>query len=343
MARIHQFARYSNSENFATNNTLLLLGRVYQHDRLLFEHFLNALDPSVSITIGPQFEQQVGAGGKGIPDAVINQRSLKVIVETKLYDRHFWGKEEYSSHFKNEDSRILLAISIDKMVDDRQQNIRAALRAYDQESNAQGVTSLVATTFSELISTLREVISQSRSRAQLELEEILLDYEDFAYGLGLISDVQYRMHVFAINTSEEDNQTYTLYYNQADRRERPHRFIGLYRNKTVKYIAEVDVVVIPVRDSITGIIEYNVLKGSDKFNNGHKAKLDRFFSDEGWGDDGRVKFHLFERLLTTDFQKSSPYGIMGPRHFDLRDHIDKMPSNFDVDWVATELTKISWE
>ncbi len=342
MARIHQFARYSSAENFATNNTLLLLGRVYQHDRLLFEHFLNALNPDVSITIGPQFEQQVGSGGKGVPDAVISQRSLKVIVETKLHDRHFWGKEEYSSHFKNEDSRVLLAISIDRMVDDRQRDIRTALKTYDQDTNAKGMTSLVVTTFSELISTLREVISQNRSRAQLELEEILLDYEDFAYGQGLISDVQYRMHVFAINTSEEDNQRYTLYYNQADRRERPHRFIGLYRNKTVKYIAEVDVVVIPVRDT-AGIIQYNVLKGMDKFNDSHKAKLDRFFSDEGWGDDGRVKFHLFDRLLNTDFRKSSAYGIMGPRHFDLRDHIDKVPANFEVDWVATELAKLNWE
>jgi hypothetical protein len=43
MSQIHCFPRYSQRENFETNNTLLLLHRLYSYNRFRFERFLSEL------------------------------------------------------------------------------------------------------------------------------------------------------------------------------------------------------------------------------------------------------------------------------------------------------------
>jgi hypothetical protein len=43
MSEIHYFPRYSQRENVVTNNTLLLLLRLYQYNRFKFEKFLEAI------------------------------------------------------------------------------------------------------------------------------------------------------------------------------------------------------------------------------------------------------------------------------------------------------------
>lgn len=43
MTDIHYFPRYSQPENVVTNNTLLLLLRLYQYNRFKFERFMAAL------------------------------------------------------------------------------------------------------------------------------------------------------------------------------------------------------------------------------------------------------------------------------------------------------------
>lgn len=43
MSEIHYFPRYSMQENVVTNNSLLLLLRLYQYNRYKFEKFMEAL------------------------------------------------------------------------------------------------------------------------------------------------------------------------------------------------------------------------------------------------------------------------------------------------------------
>ena len=43
MTHIHYFPRYSQKENFCTNNSLLLMYRLYQFNQLRFEKFLKIL------------------------------------------------------------------------------------------------------------------------------------------------------------------------------------------------------------------------------------------------------------------------------------------------------------
>jgi hypothetical protein len=69
VTQIHYFLRYLQRENFETNNTLLLLNRLCNYNRLRFERFLSELlrdaatDAGSAIMLGLQIKQQVGTGG----------------------------------------------------------------------------------------------------------------------------------------------------------------------------------------------------------------------------------------------------------------------------------------
>ncbi|MCX2432191.1 hypothetical protein [Pedobacter sp. GR22-10] len=340
MDNIHFFSRYTSRENFATNNTLLLLSRINLIDKRFFEKLLNALTDSTDLFIGPSFSQQKSTGGKGIPDGIIEQQSFKLVLETKLWDNNFWGKEEYVSHFDNEKIRILLTLSKSGIREKRRQDFIIKLSEYDSELKAPGRTIYSDHTFYSLIRTVREVIEDTKTRHKLELEEFINDYEGFIDNAGLLDDAQLRMYVPAINSSESDNIEYKLYYNRPHTNESSHRYIGLYKNKAIRYIAETKCMVIP-RLNGSGIVEYEILKG--ELTDEMKARLERFFLEQGWGNKGEVKFHMFEEIFQTHFIKKSSYGIMGPRQFYLRDHIDGIPSSFDAKWIAEQLDKKTWE
>lgn len=342
MAEIQLFSRLRTGENIVTNNTMLLFDRIYRTDIAFFRRFLNRLVDSDALEIGPSFAQQRGAGGSGIPDGLIEQRSFKIVIETKLFDTYFWGKEDYASHFRNEDTRILFTLSKNGMNETRKVQMVEALKKYDSETSAIGATFHIDQTFIGLLSAFRQTIDDTRTRFKIELEELVDAFESFATEEGLIRDEHLRMHVFAINTSEDDNIGYTLYYNQAYRNESPHKFVGLYRDKTIKYVAETKVIVIPTRKE-DGTYNYQILKGASDWNDSRRQQLETFLDDEGWGFDGNVKFHLFDNMYKTDFRKISPYGIMGPRHFWLPDYLDSIPSAFDAEWLASTLSNKTWE
>jgi hypothetical protein len=69
MTQIHYFPRYSQRENFETNNTLLLLRQLYNFNRFRFQKFLSKLLPEAiteagsALELGLQIKQQVGTMG----------------------------------------------------------------------------------------------------------------------------------------------------------------------------------------------------------------------------------------------------------------------------------------
>ncbi len=111
MSSIHYFQRYSQPENVATNNTLLLFSRLYQHSSNKFKGFLNELLDDTDLEAGVIFNQQERGTGS-VPDGSISQTSFKVIIETKMH-QHF-SVSQLSAHlssFGNEEYQILLSLS----------------------------------------------------------------------------------------------------------------------------------------------------------------------------------------------------------------------------------------
>ena len=111
MSSIHYFQRYSQPENVATNNTLLLLSRLYQHSPNKFKGFLNELLGDTDLEAGILFNQQERGRGS-IPDGNLSQTSFKVAVETKLHQN--FSVPQLTGHlnsFNNEEHKILLSLS----------------------------------------------------------------------------------------------------------------------------------------------------------------------------------------------------------------------------------------
>lgn len=84
MTHVQLFPRYTTGENVITNNTLLLLQRVYAHSQVRFRELMLSLWESGHETpdFGLRFAQQI-RGKSTVPDGVLTQESVKVVVETK--------------------------------------------------------------------------------------------------------------------------------------------------------------------------------------------------------------------------------------------------------------------
>lgn len=81
MSRVSHFQRFSQPENHATNNTLLLLRYFYQSSPFKIQSVLTSL-LEADLSIGLAFEQQV-KGDASIPDALITQEQMRIYIETK--------------------------------------------------------------------------------------------------------------------------------------------------------------------------------------------------------------------------------------------------------------------
>ncbi len=88
MTQVRYFPRYSQRENFQTNNTLLLLHRLYDFSRFRFEDFLARLlrdtdtETDFAVPLGLQITQQVGTGAS-VVDGLLYQESFRIAIETK--------------------------------------------------------------------------------------------------------------------------------------------------------------------------------------------------------------------------------------------------------------------
>ena len=86
MSNIHYFLRYTQKENQVTNNTLLMMKKLYDFNRLKFGKFITGLADEIEVptNFGLQFSQQRGTG-KSIVDGCIDQESIKIVIETKQH------------------------------------------------------------------------------------------------------------------------------------------------------------------------------------------------------------------------------------------------------------------
>ena len=83
--KVHYFQRYKQKENVDTSNTMLMLSRFYEYNPDKFFILLNNLILKEDETPELSFDlQQSINGNESIPDAIISQKSFKVVVETKL-------------------------------------------------------------------------------------------------------------------------------------------------------------------------------------------------------------------------------------------------------------------
>ena len=325
MSQVRHFPRYSQKENLVTNNTLLLMSRLHDHDRYKFFRFFAALgDEAASLLpgFGLQFSQQVSYGD-GRPDGVIAQESVKVLIETKLgtefrqdqIDRHLAALSD-SPHTH----RLLLLLS---------PSLGAADCAPLAGSQHEGVE-ILHTSFATLIAAARASLSDHDE----EMKGVVDDFEAFCSEGDLLPRDEFTMFVPPCRSSLEDNVRLKLYYCPAERSVRKAKYLGIYAQKAVRAVGQIAKVVtcdVDLQQGQASSQEEQLAEDEQRrIVDAVRSAQER----NGWDISHGCRFFLCEEMIDTDFAKTSSGGIMGHRYFDLG-------AEFGVDSLPPTLREIA--
>ena len=134
--KVHYFQRYKQKENVDTSNTMLMLSRFYEYNPDKFFILLNNLILKEDETPELSFDlQQSINGNESIPDAIISQKSFKVVVETKLYNQ--FAENQLIKHlnqFNNEDIKVILTLDPKPMKNDLFKKFNEYLEIYNEKN-----------------------------------------------------------------------------------------------------------------------------------------------------------------------------------------------------------------
>lgn len=327
--KIHYFQRYHQKENVATANTMLLLSRFYLFSSEKFYRFLEStlfsgqINPGLSITL-----QEKGEGS--VPDAIISQDSFKIVVETKTSD-WFYSNQliRHLNSFSDEKYKLILTLAPESIKKNKLEEFKNKI----DEVNLTLTHKIlyINATFEELANAIQETLDDR----DVEMQDILDDYIDFCSSSGLISDSWKYMRVQLTGQSLDFNVKEGIYFDSNERGFRPHEYLGLYQNKSVRAIGKI-VARISAEVKSNDEIEFTAEVGDVTEERKEKIKRAIDFGEmKGW-DLKSIKHRYFfvEKFYETDFKKNTLRAPMGSRIFDLTDVLNqkdiKLPETEEI-------------
>lgn len=338
MTSVHYFPRYSQPENFVTNNSLLLLNRIYEFNRYKFEKLLgmlcaeNEIDPP---DIGLHFRQQIGTSASVI-DGFISQRGLYLAIETKLGDT--FGLTQLKRHLnifkdgRDQQFLLLLSKSGSPLSSDQFSSLT--------ESLPRGVE-ILQTSFETLIRCAKECLSEYDE----EMLALVADFEAFCSSSKLLSTDQFTMFVPPCGRSYKENIRYKLYYCPSSWSRRKAKYLGIYSNKTVRAIGEITKIVscnVSLETKQVEVLEIDGAPLTDDERTRILGAAECALSHSGWNLSTDEKFFLCDKMETTNFRKDSSGGIMGHRYFNLKKELQEALPDGLTD-IASKLALKTWK
>ncbi len=343
MSKIHYFQRYSQRENAVTNNTMLLMSRLYNDSPKRFEDFLNSLisDSDTNCDIGPNFSQQEGnATRSSTPDAAITQSSLKLLIETKLHDNQDKGQLlRHLDGFAHEDCQVLLLINPSEPTPEFNKAVIEAVASHNEACKTS--VRYCSTTFKQIISAVGEVLADH----DIRMHEILDDYRDYCASENLLSNHETVMRAITSGGSFSDNMEFDIYYDDVSRGFSPHSYIGLYNKKSVRAVGKLSKVVQAQFNKETkefeSVISLSGSKPTEDELDKIKGIMHAAMKNNGWNIYKDHKFFIVEKFHPTNFPKTTKYPIQRTKFFDLSSvlNLENLP---ECDEVAQLLSQETW-
>lgn len=334
-SEIHYFQRYSQRENVATNNTLLLFSRLYNESIHKFNVFINELLGEESVSVGIKFSQQ-SKSSSSVPDGIMEQSSFIVVIETKLGSGKNFSKKQLLNHFtsfKNEEKKILIALSPTKMGEKLFKEISDECNLKEYSINFINIT------FRDIV----KAFNTSINDYDFQLKEIIDDYQSYCFSEKLINDEEFRIKIIPCGGSYELNMKYGAYYMPSNRGTSEHTYIGVYTNKAVigigKIVNEIDVEFIN-GEPIINRKKYEVTKEQENI----IIDMEKETREKiGWDLSlCEHKFYIVEKFYETNYKKDSPGGIQGHRYYNLKEvlGVEELPK---LDIIAEKLKQLIWK
>lgn len=339
--QIHYFQRYHSKENVDTSNTMLMLSRLYNYNADKFFSMLNSLilgeDESPEIT----FDLQV-AGDESVPDAVISQKSFKIVVETKLYNQ--FDKQQLVNHLKQfgaEDIKVLLTIDPRPMKQQLFDEMTAELKKYNSENRDRLIHPVkhVNLTFEQLVEAMEDIIDDRDT----EIISILDDFKKYCFDEKLILDGHKWMRAIVAGTTFQDNMDLNLFYDQESRKFSEHGYVGLYKDKSIRAIGKLKKTIVAVE--VDGKMTYQAESGEAPTSDEIFRIDEAIRRAEDYGYNLHTishRYFMVEKFYPIDFRKSSKNPIQKSKFFNLADMFGykTMP---DTEKIATDLNGRIWE
>lgn len=305
MSRLSYFQRYSQAENHATNNTLLIFRHFYRYSPLKLQQVLTALldtEPS----IGLSFELQV-QGQQSVPDACIRQEPMNLYIETKRGEK--LNVEQIQRHLESIKSKtssqnnFLLGITKEPLSPNETEYLYRVAKH-------EGVT-FATVTFSQIV----QALSTQCAEYEVELKEILEDYSSYLGEEGLLEERFNRMIVVPCGDSYPDNKQYKLYYEPIGRPCKSNRYIGIYTNKQIIYVGKIEAIIIC--DYLRGESIFHTEKGTCR--EAHRYRIKEAIEAIAYHNlkETQHRFYLVDEFVETRVHKTSSGGVLGPRYVDL--------------------------
>lgn len=336
MSDIHYFPRYRSAENFTTNNTLLLLGQFNRIEPKKYATFIADLLGNENLAVGHKFSQQTKAVNS-IPDGGILQQSFRAVIETKMYESQFtlMQLENHLKAFEDEQMQIMLSLSPKPMAVNLSNSFNQKVDQFNR-SNKKRI-SFVEITFSDIIQKFRDSIEEY----DIELIELIDDYEDFCAELKLLPTDEFKMLAVPCGLTLQENFDYGIYYDPATRNFSPHAYLGIYKNKAIRGIGKV-INVVEANMVNNSLI---IINQSNDVTDEQKERIENIMAaalqNHGWDITNGHKFFIVDRFHETNFEKKTKYPLQGRKYFNLKNilKINQVP---DTSIISDLLRNEDW-
>lgn len=337
--KIHYFQRYHSKENVDTANTMLMLSRLYQYNADKFYLFLNDLILKESDTVEINFDLQ-HSGNSSVPDAVISQKSFKVVVETKLYNN--FSQNQLLNHlkqFNTEEIKVLLTLDPLPIKTNFLEEFKKSLEEYNSQNIEKLLTPIkhIHITFNELIKSIEDVIDDRDT----EILDILDDFKSCCMEEGLIPDGDNWMRAVCSGTTLNDNLELNLYYDKVSQGYSQHGYVGLYNKKRIIAIGKLSKIIKASYQN--NQFTYSLIEGSEITEQDLNNIKEAISRSEKYGFSDEEKYYfLVDKFIETNFIKASKYPLWKAKLFNLSEilNVDELP---DVENIANILKNKTWE
>ena len=339
--KVHYFQRYKQKENVDTSNTMLMLSRFYEYNPDKFFILLNNLILKEDETPELSFDlQQSINGNESIPDAIISQKSFKVVVETKLYNQ--FAENQLIKHlnqFNNEDIKVILTLDPKPMKNDLFKKFNEYLEIYNEKNYGKVPVKHINITFKDLINAMDEIIESN----DYAIKDIIEDYKSYCLEENLIPDSDKWMRAIAAGTTLQDNLELNLYYDDASRGYSEHGYIGLYNQKAIKAIGKL-LKIVQASNINNEFYSESIMGESPTQDEIDRIKCAMEKSKKyGYNIGDRLhNYFIVENFIKIDFRKNSKNAIQRSKLFNLSEMLDThtLPSTEEI---ANRLNNKTWE
>jgi hypothetical protein len=261
---ISLFSGYSQSENRVTNYCLLVLKMLYEENPKYLKEFLeNIFDGELTAEVGVPFRQQE-KGEQSVPDGLIMQDAFTIHIETKMNDN--FSEKQLKAHLEGLKnilgSKVLLVLGRfenegEKLFIDIREECRVAHVIFHVIS------------FDDFLAGI-EVKSLPKN-----LADTVRDLMVFMDEQRLLSSWRNSLVVVPCGKYPEDVIEHNVYMCPTEGSAYKHRrarFFGMYRNKCVERVAEIEAVIDVRPDGNTCLLWNNII-GADKEILSNRAKV----------------------------------------------------------------------